>query len=142
MRKRILSGILTIALVFGNFNLTAYARADEKNGEIGYSSESLSILSTQPDSQITFDFGAYLQSVEEGIRSSENLTDTKNEEAASLVQDFLSEIPGQTYTGKAVKPVIRVYDNKVALKQNKDYKITYKNNINVNQVQKSEIYKE
>ncbi|MBR5579478.1 MAG: hypothetical protein IKW28_10855, partial [Lachnospiraceae bacterium] len=102
----------------------------------------LSILSTQPDSPITFDFGAYLQAVEEDINHSENVTDTKNEEAASLVQDFLSEIPGQTYTGKAVKPVIRVYDNKVALKQNKDYKITYKNNINVNQVQKSEIYKE
>ena len=81
MRKRILSGILTIALVFGNFNLTAYARSDEKDSEIGYSSENLSILSTQPDSPITFDFGAYLQAVEEDINHSENVTDTKNEEA-------------------------------------------------------------
>ena len=58
MRKRILSGILTIALVFGNFNLTAYAGTNEKDSEIGYSSESLSMISAQPDSQITFDFGA------------------------------------------------------------------------------------
>ena len=34
------------------------------------------------------------------------------------------------YTGKAIKPVFRVYDHKTLLTQNKDYTISYKNNTN------------
>lgn len=34
------------------------------------------------------------------------------------------------YTGKAIKPEVRVYDSNTRLEENKDYTITYKNNIN------------
>lgn len=36
---------------------------------------------------------------------------------------------GYTYTGKAVKPEIRVYDYKTELTANRDYTVSYKNNI-------------
>lgn len=36
---------------------------------------------------------------------------------------------GYTYTGKAIKPEVRVYDNKTLLQVKKDYTISYKNNI-------------
>ena len=52
----------------------------------------------------------------------------KDQEGEFLV----SEILPQTYTGKALKPVVQVYDKGVLLKANKDYKVTYKNNIAVN----------
>ncbi|MBR5596039.1 MAG: hypothetical protein IKW30_01355 [Lachnospiraceae bacterium] len=39
---------------------------------------------------------------------------------------------GYEYTGSAIKPQVRVYDNKVLLKEKKDYTISYKNNINAN----------
>ena len=37
---------------------------------------------------------------------------------------------GYIYTGKAIKPEIRVYDGKRLLVEKKDYTITYKNNVN------------
>ena len=37
---------------------------------------------------------------------------------------------GYVYTGKAIKPEIRVYDGKRLLVEKKDYTITYKNNVN------------
>lgn len=39
---------------------------------------------------------------------------------------------GYTYTGSAIKPQVRVYDQNKRLELNKDYTITYKNNIKVN----------
>jgi len=39
---------------------------------------------------------------------------------------------GYTYTGKAIKPEIRVYDHDTRLQENKDYTVTYKNNTKVN----------
>ena len=57
----------------------------------------------------------------------------------SIVEDFwVSEILPQTYTGKAVKPPIQVYDQGVLLRPNKDYRVTYKNNINANYVPEGE----
>lgn len=41
-----------------------------------------------------------------------------------------TELKEYTYTGKAIKPEIRVYDHKTRLQEKKDYTITYKNNIN------------
>lgn len=38
---------------------------------------------------------------------------------------------GYTYTGKAIKPEVRVYDHKTLLKEKKDYTLSYKNNTNV-----------
>lgn len=44
---------------------------------------------------------------------------------------WTTEINGAiVYTGKAIKPEVRVYDSKTRLEENKDYSITYKNNIN------------
>ena len=48
----------------------------------------------------------------------------------------VQEITDVPYTGKACKPVISVYDGDRLLKQGKDYKISYANNINVNTVSK------
>ena len=39
---------------------------------------------------------------------------------------------GYTYTGKAIKPEIRVYDSTTLLKEKTDYTISYKNNTNAN----------
>lgn len=45
---------------------------------------------------------------------------------------WISQIPEQTYTGKALKPEVRVYDYKTLLTEKKDYSISYKNNTNAN----------
>lgn len=49
----------------------------------------------------------------------------------------IKDIKDVYYTGKACKPVVQVYDEGTLLKANKDYKITYYNNISVNQKQKT-----
>ena len=41
-----------------------------------------------------------------------------------------TKILDYVYTGKAIKPEVRVYDYKTRLEEKKDYTITYKNNIN------------
>lgn len=41
-------------------------------------------------------------------------------------------VPDQIYTGKPIKPAVRVYDSNRLLELNKDYTITYKNNIKAN----------
>lgn len=45
---------------------------------------------------------------------------------------WVPDIPVQNYTGKAIKPVVRVYDHKTLLTERKDYTLTYKNNIKAN----------
>lgn len=45
---------------------------------------------------------------------------------------WIEEIPAQLYTGKAIKPVVAVYNGQVLLREKIDYTVTYKNNINVN----------
>lgn len=45
--------------------------------------------------------------------------------------DFKDDIDTFEYTGKAIKPEISVKYNDILLKNNKDYTISYKNNINV-----------
>ena len=39
---------------------------------------------------------------------------------------------GYMYTGKAIKPAVRVYDHKTLLKEKTDYTISYSNNVNAN----------
>lgn len=41
---------------------------------------------------------------------------------------WVTKIPEYTYTGKAVKPEVRVYDFKTRLEENKDYTLKYANN--------------
>lgn len=43
---------------------------------------------------------------------------------------WFEDIPEQTYTGKAIKPTVKVYSGKTLLVAGKDYTISYKNNIN------------
>lgn len=45
---------------------------------------------------------------------------------------WMSAVASQTYTGKAIRPEVRVYDHKTLLTEKKDYTISYKNNIKVN----------
>lgn len=45
---------------------------------------------------------------------------------------WMSEIVPQTYTGKAVRPEVRVYDYKTLLVEKRDYTISYKNNVKAN----------
>ncbi|MBD5525272.1 MAG: hypothetical protein HDR04_12800 [Lachnospiraceae bacterium] len=44
---------------------------------------------------------------------------------------WMTEVPEYTYTGKAIKPEVRVYDYKTRLEEKKDYTISYANNTKV-----------
>lgn len=43
---------------------------------------------------------------------------------------WVTDVVKCTYTGKAIKPEVRVYDHKRRLEEKKDYTISYKNNVN------------
>lgn len=45
---------------------------------------------------------------------------------------WMSEVAPQTYTGKAIKPEVRIYDYKTRLVEKRDYTISYKNNVKAN----------
>ena len=45
---------------------------------------------------------------------------------------WISAVADQTYTGKAIKPEVKVYDGMTLLKEKVDYTISYKNNIKAN----------
>lgn len=47
---------------------------------------------------------------------------------------WMSAVSSQIYTGKAIKPQVRVYDHTTLLTEKKDYTISYKNNIKANVV--------
>ena len=44
---------------------------------------------------------------------------------------WFKAVPNQTYTGAAIKPDVEVYDNARLLTRNKDYTLTYRNNVKV-----------
>ena len=45
---------------------------------------------------------------------------------------WLMPLEDQSYTGQAIKPLVRIYDNDVWLREKIDYTITYKNNVKAN----------
>lgn len=45
---------------------------------------------------------------------------------------WMSAVSSQVYTGKAIKPQVRVYDHTILLTEKKDYTISYKNNVKAN----------
>ncbi len=45
---------------------------------------------------------------------------------------WATDVAPQTYTGKAIKPAVQVYDGHTLLEEKKDYTISYKNNVNAN----------
>ncbi len=53
-------------------------------------------------------------------------------EAESTNGFWISRVPDQIYTGSAIKPKVRVYDGNKLLERNKDYTISYTNNIKAN----------
>lgn len=57
----------------------------------------------------------------------------------SLDESMISEIPNQIFTGEELRPYIEVKDNDVILVENKDYKVSYKNNINISDTEKEKI---
>ena len=48
---------------------------------------------------------------------------------------WIKEIPAQTYTGKAIKPEVQVYDYAKPLTLKKDYTVSYRNNTNKGEAQ-------
>lgn len=54
----------------------------------------------------------------------------------------VSEISDVIYTGKALKPAVKVYDGETLLKVNKDYRITYHNSTNVNATKAGDTFDE
>ena len=54
--------------------------------------------------------------------------------ASGVIPDglWIAGVKAQTYTGKALKPSVRVYDGKKKLKLGEDYTLSYKNNIKAN----------
>lgn len=53
-------------------------------------------------------------------------------EAESTNGFWVTAVSDQIYTGSAIKPTVRVYDGKKPLESNKDYTISYANNIKAN----------
>ena len=45
---------------------------------------------------------------------------------------WIAGVNDVTYTGKAIKPSVRVYDHKTRLTEKRDYIVSYKNNVNAN----------
>ncbi len=45
---------------------------------------------------------------------------------------WMTEVPAQTYTGKAIKPAVQVYDGATLLTEKVDYSISYKNTTKAN----------
>lgn len=45
---------------------------------------------------------------------------------------WMSAVSSQVYTGRAIKPQVRVYDHTTLLTEKKDYTISYKNNVKAN----------
>lgn len=68
------------------------------------------------------------------VEDSDDLGDVLKEDvpANGIIPDNLwiagIDDNGYTYTGEAIKPVVRVYDHKKLLKEKTDYTISYKNN--------------
>ncbi|MBQ0028711.1 MAG: InlB B-repeat-containing protein [Lachnospiraceae bacterium] len=57
---------------------------------------------------------------------------TQSDKVAAISNDFwTSKVDEQVYTGKAIKPVIRVYAGKKLLNEKTDYTLALRNNVNV-----------
>ncbi|MDE6406104.1 MAG: chitobiase/beta-hexosaminidase C-terminal domain-containing protein, partial [Lachnospiraceae bacterium] len=61
----------------------------------------------------------------------EDIPKDENGKPMEIPKDmWVTDVAAYTYTGKAIKPEVRVYDYKKRLEEKKDYTISYKNNIN------------
>lgn len=57
--------------------------------------------------------------------------ETAANELTEKVGLWIQAIPNQTYTGSAIKPSVTVWDGNKVLTEKKDYKVSYKKNVNV-----------
>lgn len=61
----------------------------------------------------------------------EDIPEDENGNKLPIPDDlWVTDVTGYVYTGKAIKPEVRVYDYKKRLEEKKDYTISYKNNTN------------
>ncbi len=61
----------------------------------------------------------------------EDIPKDENGKPMEIPKDmWVTDVTGYVYTGKAIKPEVRVYDYKKRLEEKKDYTISYKNNVN------------
>ncbi|MBR5578102.1 MAG: hypothetical protein IKW28_03815, partial [Lachnospiraceae bacterium] len=69
--------------------------------------------------------------------------DNNDQPSVPEIEGFRVEIEEDlVYTGKALKPQIMVYDGQTLLKKDKDYKLTYKNNVNAGIAESAEFNSE
>lgn len=67
----------------------------------------------------------------EDVVPPEDIPKDENGKPTEIPKDlWVTDVPEYTYTGKAIKPEVRVYDYKKRLEEKKDYTISYKNNVN------------
>ncbi|MBD5502325.1 MAG: hypothetical protein HDR09_00820 [Lachnospiraceae bacterium] len=81
------------------------------------------------------------------VAGKDNPTEDEIEDALKKLEDavdnlvpiknglWIKEIAPQTYTGSAIKPVLRVYEGTTLLEEKTDYTVSYKNNTNVGTAQ-------
>lgn len=77
---------------------------------------------------IAYRVRAYLTNADAGVQY--GLFSDIRSVAVGMQGIWMEEIPEQVYTGRAVKPDVAVYDAAMRLTLNKDYTVTYKNNVN------------
>ncbi|MBR5578515.1 MAG: hypothetical protein IKW28_05910, partial [Lachnospiraceae bacterium] len=128
-------------------NLKSKALSDALAKETLYSAEEYTEDTYQA-------FTAAIAAGKEAMAGANNLEEQKSKAAA--IEDAISKLERKTtpepedpvlpeskairvapiedlvYTGKALKPAVQVYDGEKLLQLNKDYKVTYKNNVNAN----------
>ena len=88
---------------------------------------------TESSTQTETEGSSEPESSTETETETETKTETETESSTPAYEDLkitVAEIPDAVYTGKAVKPEIKVYNNNRLLEINKDYSVSYKNNTN------------
>jgi hypothetical protein len=108
------------------------AKSDEaidlETGEKYYPTSSFSNDMSSEEDRETLESSATEESADEEESTSE---DASSEEEGDISDGlYISGLQTKTYTGSVIKQDIKVYYNKVPLKEGKDYTVSYKNNKN------------
>lgn len=111
--------------------LTDSAAEKPENGQAAEGTNEPKLILTEERNEVSIDYAD---------SSGESELIPQEEEADS--QFRVSEILPAVYTGKAIRPEVQVFDENTLLKLNRDYKVTYENNINVNTEEKTEEFSE
>lgn len=136
LEKKRVSILLKDNLPIGKYQIT-YSLFNDEAKEVNRGSEEIEVISfTQTEidtiqSEDSIDLQIKRQYYDWG---DVNENDRKPFEENGQIPNgvWITKIKPQTYTGSALTPDVRVYDNNKLLKETVDYEISYKNNINVN----------